>query len=248
MENSKHMRTELLKAVNNDPARDLMYEVTLLYTKYMDIHHMFLADEGLTSTFAHTLKHICQEPGVTMSEMAEYWGKTKGTISAQVSALEEKGLMLMDINLSKPKAASSKQAELEYEPYTADDLNLTMYIHGRDAWDQEKVRFCYIAEDKDEVFSRTMLEDVYYGSQFEGYDASGKYLSIDMKHFSPFVVFNEGEAKTPPTPTPAPPSAAPGIAAPPTGDGAQPVLWASVLLMGLAAIGMMIASSRKAKE
>ena len=93
MEDRKQLRTELLKAVNEDPARDLMYDLVQTYAKYMEIHHMFLSDEGLTSTDAHTLKHICQNPGVTMSDMVKYWGKTKGTISAQVSALEEKGLV-----------------------------------------------------------------------------------------------------------------------------------------------------------
>ena len=82
-----------LENINNSPARDLMYELVPTYAKYMDIHHYFLTEENLTSTDAHTLKHICQNPGVTISEITEYWGKTKGTVSAQISRLEEKNLV-----------------------------------------------------------------------------------------------------------------------------------------------------------
>lgn len=84
---------QMRESMHESPARDLLYDLTLAYAKYMNINHMFLADVGLTSIEAHTLKHICQNPGVTITDIVNYWGRTKGTVSAQISKLEKKGLV-----------------------------------------------------------------------------------------------------------------------------------------------------------
>ena len=86
----------LRESIQESPARDLLHDLTLAYTKYMNINHLFLTGVGLTSIEAHTLKHICQNPGVTITDIVNYWGRTKGTVSAQISALEEKGLVIRE--------------------------------------------------------------------------------------------------------------------------------------------------------
>ena len=138
MEDRKQLRTELLKAVNEDPARDLMYDLVQTYAKYMEIHHMFLSDEGLTSTDAHTLKHICQNPGVTMSDMVKYWGKTKGTISAQVSALEEKGLVKKEkckVNAKKTHIFPTEKGLQMNDCHTEFDID--EIIRFRSLWEEK---------------------------------------------------------------------------------------------------------------
>lgn len=85
----ENLRSELERS----PARDLLYDFMLACTKYSYEGHTYLSGIGITSMEAHILKHICQNPGVTISDIVSYWGRTKGTVSAQISNLEQKGLV-----------------------------------------------------------------------------------------------------------------------------------------------------------
>lgn len=83
--------TQIEQTTHNLPSRNVLYDFFQAYNKYMNIGHHF-ADEGdLTSMEAHLLKHICQNPGITITDIAKYWSRTKGTISSQISRLEKNG-------------------------------------------------------------------------------------------------------------------------------------------------------------
>lgn len=77
----------------NAPARDIIYDFSQAYQKSMNKIHNFVNGITLTSVEAHTLKHICQNKGVTLTEIVNYWGRTKGTVSALISKLEKKGFV-----------------------------------------------------------------------------------------------------------------------------------------------------------
>jgi len=96
-QNKKKFFKTIREEVENTPARDATYDFVLTYLKYMELEHHYLSDVGLSSVEAHTLKHICQNPGLTISDIVNYWGRTKGTVSSQISKLEDKGLVTRQI-------------------------------------------------------------------------------------------------------------------------------------------------------
>ncbi|MBO5502279.1 MAG: hypothetical protein J6K73_12015 [Clostridia bacterium] len=180
--------------------------------------------------------------------------------AANQAVADDNGLMLMDISLFKPTDSSANQAESAFEPFHAENLNLTLYIHGQKEWDYDEIRFCHLADAADEEFSLKVLEDVYNGPELDDYTTTGKYLSVHMTHFSPFVVFNTKAAAsataTPTpgpvaTPTPAPAASAspvqPPAAAPATGDAMQPLLWGVLFLGSVAAVSLLLLRKRNAR-
>ena len=137
-----------LEDINSNPARELMYELTQTYSKYMDIHHYFLTEEKLTSTDAHTLKHICQNPGITIGEITEYWGKTKGTVSAQISRLEEKNLVRKEkdsVNAKKNHVYPTEKGIQTNESHMKFDIEEIIRLY--DFWKQK-----YSSEDMDKFW------------------------------------------------------------------------------------------------
>ncbi len=73
------------------PARDVLYEFSQAYHRNSNTIHIFDDGTKMTTVEAHTLKHICQNKGVTITDLVNYWGRTKGTISSQITNLENKG-------------------------------------------------------------------------------------------------------------------------------------------------------------
>ena len=90
---SKEILYDIVQDTANSPARDVIYDFSQAYQKSMDKVHDFVNGITLTSVEAHTLKHICQNKGVTLTEIVNYWGRTKGTVSALISKLEKKGFV-----------------------------------------------------------------------------------------------------------------------------------------------------------
>ncbi len=83
----------LTKDVPTQPSRDILFEFNQAYQRYSNSIHRFDNGVVMTTIEAHMLKHICQNKGVTISDIVNYWGRTKGTVSARVTKLEEKGFV-----------------------------------------------------------------------------------------------------------------------------------------------------------
>ena len=81
----------LVSEPNNNPARDILYDFSQAYQRNSNTAHIFEDGTKMTTIEAHTLKHICQHNGVTLTDIVNYWGRTKGTVSAQITNLENKG-------------------------------------------------------------------------------------------------------------------------------------------------------------
>ena len=69
---------------------DLLYEFILKYYDLMQEPTDYGTGEKLNMLEVHLLTHIDEHPGVTVSELAKLWGRTKGAISQQIKKLEEK--------------------------------------------------------------------------------------------------------------------------------------------------------------
>jgi|GEM_PF-162038 len=111
---SKSMKTHLLKAVgkvsaesqnnnaaapalnlpkySNAEAADIFHQVSTLYI-YTKKPHDYGTGKIYTAVEIHLLKHIGDHPGITPSELAYDFGRTRGAISQIIGKLENYGLI-----------------------------------------------------------------------------------------------------------------------------------------------------------
>lgn len=94
------------------PARDILYDFNQAYLRYSNTIHIFDDGTKMTSVEAHTLKHICQNKGLTLTDIVNYWGRTKGTVSAQITNLENKGYVFRKKCEMNPKKTHIFPTEL----------------------------------------------------------------------------------------------------------------------------------------
>lgn len=70
---------------------NLLYEFVMLYHEYIYQARDYGNGDMIKMVEVHTLTMIEDNPGITVSELAKLWGRTKGTVSVNVTALEHKG-------------------------------------------------------------------------------------------------------------------------------------------------------------
>lgn len=71
----------------------LIYNFVMSYSDYIYSSRKYGEDTELTMIEVHTLSYIEDFPGVTPTDITEYWNKTKGYISNMITTLENKGLI-----------------------------------------------------------------------------------------------------------------------------------------------------------
>lgn len=72
---------------------NVIYGFVMRYNDYIYAEHDYGNGDPLTMIEVHTLTYIEDHPGTTVTELTEYWHKTKGAISQIVSRLEALGLV-----------------------------------------------------------------------------------------------------------------------------------------------------------
>lgn len=66
-----------------------IYQFVLMYNSYIFSTHDYGLGIPLTMIESHTLTYIEDHAGITVTELAVYWNRTKGAISQTVSRLEK---------------------------------------------------------------------------------------------------------------------------------------------------------------
>ena len=66
-----------------------IYQFVMRYNDYILSTHDYGEGIPMTMIEVHTLTYIEEHPGVTVTELAKYWGKTKGALSQTASRLAE---------------------------------------------------------------------------------------------------------------------------------------------------------------
>ena len=118
----------LITNPDNSPARDILYDFSQAYQRNSNTVHIFEDGTKMTTIEAHTLKHICQHNGVTLTDIVNYWGSTKGTVSTQITNLENKGYVRREkckINEEHRNFDLKETAEFIdkwLDKYTAEDM------------------------------------------------------------------------------------------------------------------------------
>lgn len=70
-----------------------MYMFVNLYNTYINEAKNYGTAYNVTMTEAHMLSYIEENPGITSSDLARHWHRTKGAISQIITKLENKGLL-----------------------------------------------------------------------------------------------------------------------------------------------------------
>lgn len=72
---------------------NVIYEFVMRYNDYIYAGHDYGNGHPLSMIEVHTLTYIQDHPGTTVTELTNYWHKTKGAVSQIVSHLEDLGLV-----------------------------------------------------------------------------------------------------------------------------------------------------------
>lgn len=70
---------------------DRLYQFVMYYHDYIYSARDYGNGDTIKMVEVHTLSMIESNPGISVSELAQMWNRTKGTVSVNVSALEKKG-------------------------------------------------------------------------------------------------------------------------------------------------------------
>ncbi|SDE36864.1 MarR family winged helix-turn-helix transcriptional regulator [Sporomusa acidovorans] len=70
-----------------------IYQFVIKYSDYINAAHDYGTGHILSMTEVHTLTYIEDNPGTTVTELAQHWSKTKSALSQTVSKLVDKGLV-----------------------------------------------------------------------------------------------------------------------------------------------------------
>ena len=95
---------------DNVAAIDLLHQVSSMYSGTKKPHD-YGTGETYTSVETHIVKCIADHPGITVTELAYDYAKTKGAISQILKKLIEKGLIVQ-----KPSEAGDKRIFLYLSP------------------------------------------------------------------------------------------------------------------------------------
>lgn len=136
------------KSYSNAEAVDILHQVSSLYILTKKPHD-YGTGAVYTATEVHTLKHIADCPGITVTQLACDYGRTKGAISQMLKKLEEKGLIFREVDPKNDNIAhvypTPKGERLNCEHQKYDNLRFG------DSMDQ--VRRLYTREEIDMTFS-----------------------------------------------------------------------------------------------
>lgn len=91
------------KEYSNVEAVDIIHQVANLYVSTKSPRD-YGTGEVYTSVEVHTLKNIADNPGITLTELAMNYARTKGAISQIIKKIEAKGLIYKEASERDNKA------------------------------------------------------------------------------------------------------------------------------------------------
>ena len=72
-----------------------VYKFVLLYTSYMSEQHNYGVGQPINMVEVHTLTAIEENPGITISQLANMWRRTNSALSQTATKLEQKGYIVI---------------------------------------------------------------------------------------------------------------------------------------------------------
>jgi DNA-binding MarR family transcriptional regulator len=90
-----------------DEKANIIYKFVMIYSDYIKTARDYGTGEIINMMEVHTLTVIEENPGITVTEVALEWNRTKGAVSQILSKLEKRGLIIR-----KKEAGNAKTVHL----------------------------------------------------------------------------------------------------------------------------------------
>ncbi|EOO11710.1 MarR family winged helix-turn-helix transcriptional regulator [Bacillus mycoides] len=103
-----------------DAKANIIYKFVMTYNDYIKTARDYGTGEIITMVEVHTLTVIEENPGITVTDVALGWNRTKGAVSQIITKLEKRGLIIR-----KKEAGNAKTVHL----YVTDKGNLLSKAH-----------------------------------------------------------------------------------------------------------------------
>lgn len=98
-------------------ASDILDQAGALHTSTIPLDYG--TGERFTSTEVHTMSYIVDNPGISVTQLAQDTGKTKGAISQMVKKLVEKGLIQRQVSPVSDRTVLLYATEAGHELHNA---------------------------------------------------------------------------------------------------------------------------------
>lgn len=140
---------------------NLVFKFATLYNDYMSEKHNYGTGQLINMVEVHTLTAIEENPGITISQLAEMWNRTNSALSQTATKLEKKGYVTREKDPGNARNvllyATPKGIELSLAHKAYDIVDVTSTLQaltrmcGTEAVDHFfKVISCYIQLLKEE--------------------------------------------------------------------------------------------------
>lgn len=117
---------------------DLVYSFVCLYNQYIHSSHNYGGHYNFTMMEIHTLSYVEDNPGITSTELAKMWHKTKSAVSQTVKKLVEHGYLMRQTTDSNNKTVhlyvtpAGEQISQIHKHYDVEDITQTNdFLVGR---------------------------------------------------------------------------------------------------------------------
>ena len=136
-----------------DAKANIIYKFVITYNDYIKTAHDYGTGEIINMVEVHTLTVIEENPGITVTEVALEWNRTKGAVSQIIAKLEKRSLIIRkkeDGNAKNVHLYVTERGELLSKAHKAYDIKeLT--------WANKILRNSFTTEEID-VFYKVMQQ------------------------------------------------------------------------------------------
>lgn len=94
MKDTEEMIQNDIKYHEMNAKANILYKFVMTYSDYIKAAHDYGTGETINMAEVHTLTAIDETPGITVTEVALEWNRTKGAVSQIIGKLEKRGLIV----------------------------------------------------------------------------------------------------------------------------------------------------------
>mgnify|MGYP000930056678 CR=1 FL=1 len=129
--NSKYNEKIISQYNTLSASADELYQFVVRYAEYINQAKDYGNGILISMVEVHTLTMIDNNPGVTVSNLAKMWNRTKGTVSLNVKKLEKRGLIYRRLENGNKKTVhlycteSGKELSMLHMQYDIQNIEQT---------------------------------------------------------------------------------------------------------------------------
>nr|WP_315019611.1 MarR family transcriptional regulator [uncultured Aminipila sp.] len=153
MKDNEEMIQNDIKYHEMNAKASILYKFVMTYSDYIKTAHDYGTGETINMAEVHTLTAIEENPGITVTEVALEWNRTKGAVSQIIGKLEKRGLIIRKKEGSNAKTVhlyvteKGKLLSNAHKAYDIKELAFTDKIL-HDSFSSEEINIFYNVMEK----------------------------------------------------------------------------------------------------